>query len=229
MPSTSCEPWRLAEPLAAAGVDEEWLDELGRYAGPATHQALRWVAASLTARELANELLASTERMSSLVTAVKTYAYMDRGGMVEADLHEGIDSTLVMMGHKLKHASISIVRDYDERVPRLTVRGSELNQVWTNLIANAIDALDGSGTITITTRVDGGCVEVDVADDGPGIPPEARARVLDPFFTTKAVGKGTGLGLDTVRRIVEDGHDGSLSFTTSEQGTTFKVRLPIPT
>jgi signal transduction histidine kinase len=219
--------WQLAEPLAAAGLDGEWLRDVADLAGSATGPALRWVAASLTARSLACELLDSAERMSSLVGAVKTYAYMDRGGVVEADVHEGLESTLVILGHKLKHTDIKIVRDYGNDLPKLTVHGSQLNQVWTNLIHNAIDALGDQGTITVRTRRDGDCVQVDVADDGPGIPEDARAHVLDPFYTTKAVGSGTGLGLDTVRRIVEETHGGSLSFDTSDAGTTFHVRLPV--
>ncbi len=175
------EAWKLAEPLASAGLDGEWAARLAEAAGPATGPALRWVAASLTAHNLACELLDSAERMGSLVGAVKTYAYMDRGSLVEADLHEGLDSTLVILGHKLKHTRIKVVRDYDPALPKLTVRGSELNQVWTNLIHNAIDALGDHGTITIRTRLDGECVQVDVADDGPGIPedgPAARPRAL---------------------------------------------------
>jgi signal transduction histidine kinase len=221
------EAWRLAEPLAGAGLDGVWLQDVAALAGSATGQALRWVAASLTARNLACELLDSAERMGALVGAVKTYAYMDRGGLVEADLHEGLESTLVILGHKLKHTSINVVRDYDAALPKLTVRGSELNQVWTNLIHNAIDALGENGTITVRTRLEGDCVQVDVADDGPGIPEDARPHVLEPFYTTKAVGSGTGLGLDTVRRIVEEGHGGAISFDTSGASTTFHVRLPV--
>jgi signal transduction histidine kinase len=221
------EAWRLAEPLAGAGLDADWLRDVARLAGPATAHALRWVAASLTARKLACELLDSAERMSALVGAVKTYAYMDRGRFVEADLHEGLESTLVILGHKLKHTRIAVVRDYDRALPKLTVRGSELNQVWTNLIDNAIGALGEQGTIIVRTRLDGDRVQVDIADDGPGIPEHARQRVLEPFYTTKAVGSGTGLGLDTARRIVEEGHGGSLSFDTSDAGTTFHVRLPL--
>jgi signal transduction histidine kinase len=217
--------WRLAEPLARARVDDAWLSELARLAGPATDAALRWVAASLTARTLAQELKDSTERMGALVGAVKSYAYMDRGGLVEADVHEGLETTLVVLGHKLKHTRIAVVRDYDRTLPQLTVHGSELNQVWTNLLDNAIDALGDSGTITLRTRRDGACVLVDVADDGPGIPDELRARVLEPFFTTKEAGRGTGLGLDTARRIVEERHTGTLGFDSGPQGTTFHVWL----
>jgi signal transduction histidine kinase len=221
------EAWRLAEPLASAGLDADWLRDVATLAGSATGPALRWVAASLTARNLACELLDSAERMGALVGAVKTYAYMDRGGLVEADLHEGLESTLVILGHILKHTRISVVRDYDPALPKLTVRGSELNQVWTNIIHNAIDALGEQGTITVRTRLDGDAVQVDIADDGPGIPEEARPRVLEPFYTTKSVGRGTGLGLDTARRIVEEVHGGSISFDTSDAGTTFHVRLPV--
>src|SRR3954453_19417552 len=132
--------------------------------------------------------------MSRLVGAVKKYAYMDRGGRVEVDLHEGLETTLVVLGHKLKKAEIEVVRDYDRTLPKLTVHGSELNQVWTNLLDNAIDAVGERGTITPRTLRDGPCVRVDITDDGPGIPAEIAGRVFDPFFTTKGVGKGTGLG-----------------------------------
>ena len=220
------EPWRLAEPLAAAGVDQAWLDRVHALAGPATAAAVRWVAATLTARGLAAELQESTERMSHLVGAVKTYAYMDRGELVEVDLHEGIKTTLVVLGHKLKHTSIEVVHDYDKTLPKLTVRGSELNQVWTNLIDNAIQALGDRGTITIRTRREGSCAIVEVSDDGPGIPAEIREHVFDEFFTTKVAGAGTGLGLATAKRIVEDRHDGSLTVDSEPGRTTFRVSLP---
>ncbi len=134
-----------------------------------------------------------------------------------------------MLGHKLKHTQIEVRREYDRRLPPLTIHGSELNQVWTNLIDNAIDAVGETGTITLSTRRDGDCVVVDIADTGTGIPEEDRARVFEPFFTTKGVGQGTGLGLDTARRIVEGRHGGSLTFDTGEQGTTFHVWLPLET
>jgi len=221
------EPWKLAEPLAVAGVDQAWLDRVQELAGPANGAALQWVAATLTAARLAAELEESTERMSSLVGAVKSYAYMDRGGLVEVDLHEGLETTLTVLGHKLKHTTIELVRDYDRTIPKLTVSGSELNQVWTNLLDNAIDALGEQGTITITTRRDGDCAAVDISDDGPGIPDEVAGKVFDPFFTTKDVGKGTGLGLATARRIVVDRHEGSLTVDTEPGRTTFHVWLPL--
>ena len=220
------EGWRIVEPLAVAGVDQEWLDRVAELAGPATDAALRWVAATLSAGRLAAELQDATERMSALVAAVKRYAYMDRGGLVEVDLHEGLETTLTVLGHKLKHTTIVLRRDYDRELPHLTVHGSELNQVWTNLLDNALDALDGSGTITIATHADGDCAVVEIADDGPGIPADLVPRIFDPFFTTKDVGSGTGLGLATVRQIVVDRHDGSVAVASEPGRTVFTVRLP---
>src|SRR6201989_813510 len=217
------EPGRLAEPLAAAGVDQAWLERVHEHAGAATDAALEWVAATLTARGLAAELQESTAQMSDLVRAVKTYAYMDRGELVEVDLHEGLDTTLRILKHKVKNTSIEVVRDYDRSLPKLTVRGSELNQVWTNLIHNAIQELGEHGTLTITTRRKGDCALVDVSDDGPGIAPENRDRIFDQFFTTKDVGSGTGLGLATAQRIVVDHHDGSITFESEPGRTTFHV------
>ena len=218
--------WRLAEPLAVAGVDQAWLDRVAELAGPATDAALRWVSATLGAGRLAAELQESTERMSSLVTAVKSYSYMDRGDLVEVDLHEGLETTLAVLGYKLKHTEIVLVREYDRALPMLTVRGSELNQVWTNLLDNAIDALGERGTITIATRADGECAVIEISDDGPGVPDDVASRIFDPFFTTKDVGAGTGLGLATARRIVVERHAGSLMLESRPGRTTFRVRLP---
>jgi signal transduction histidine kinase len=219
------EAWRLAEPLAAAGLDADWLEQMHAVAGPATTAAIRSVAASLGAQRLVSELRESTERMSSLIGAVKAYAYMDRGGLVEADVHEGLETTLKVLGHKLRHKEIEITRDYDRSLPPLTIYGSELNQVWTNLLDNAIDAVGERGSITIRTVRDGECILVDITDTGPGIPEDVRSRVFEPFFTTKDVGSGTGLGLDTARRIVIERHGGSMTFESTERGTTFHVWL----
>ena len=219
--------WRYAEPLAGAGVDERWIDRLVDAAGPARDAALRWVAATLTAQSLAGDLQESTRRLSDLVAAVKTYAYLDRGGVVEVDIHEGIEMTLKLLQHRLKHTSIEVVRRYDRELPRMTVYGSALNQVWTNLIVNAIDALGELGTITITTLRDGDCIEVHVEDDGPGIPPEVRERIFDAFVTTKDVGQGTGLGLTMSWQIVVDRHNGSLTVESEPGHTLFRVRMPI--
>jgi len=221
------EPWRVAEPLAAAGVDADWLERLQALAGPATGAAVAWVAATLTVQGLAVELQDSTDRLSTLVGAVKSYSYMDRGDVVEVDLHEGLETTLTVLGHKLKHTTIAVRRDYDRDLPRIMGRGSELNQVWTNLLDNAIDALGDAGTITITTRNEGDRAVVDIADDGPGVDPTVSSRIFDSFVTTKDVGAGTGLGLATARRIVVDRHDGSLDFDSHPGETVFHVNLPL--
>ena len=221
------EPWRVAEPLAAAGLDAAWLDRVSQAAGPAASAATAWIAASLTARALAAEIAESTDRMGTLVKAIKSYAFMDRGELVETDIHEGLETTLVMLGHKLKHTSIEIRRDYDRSLPKITLRGSELNQVWTNLLANAIEAVGDSGTIEIATSREGICARVDIIDDGPGIPAEIRDRVFDPFFTTKDVGEGTGLGLDTARQILTDRLSGSIEFDSVPGRTAFHIWLPL--
>jgi signal transduction histidine kinase len=220
--------WKFAEPLGMAGLDADWVERVQAVAGPATKKTLAWVTASLTARGLATELLESAERMSQLVKAVKVYAYMDRGDVVIADVHEGLESTLLMLGYKLKHSQVKIKRHYDKTLPQLTMHGSELNQVWTNLLDNAIGALGSAdGEISIATTADNGCIKVDIGDNGPGIPEDIRSRIFDPFFTTKDVGSGTGMGLDTARRIVEQRHKGSITFDTGEGGTTFHVWLPV--
>jgi signal transduction histidine kinase len=152
---------------------------------------------------------------------------MDRGELVETDIHEGLETTLMIVGHKLKHRSIEIRRNYDRSLPKLTLRGSELNQVWTNVLANAIESLGDSGTIEIVTARDGACARVDIIDDGPGIPTEIRDRVFDPFFTTKGVGEGTGLGLDTARRITTERLGGSIEFDSVPGRTAFHIWLPL--
>ena len=221
------EPWRLSEPLVAAGVDAAWLGRVAETAGPGTGAAIAWIAASLTTRGLAAEIAESTERMSKLVKAIKAYAFMDRGEVVETDVHEGLETTLTVLGHKLKHTSIEVRRNYDRSLPKITLRGSELNQVWTNLLANAIEALGEAGVIEIVTERDGACARVDIADNGPGIPENIRGHVFDPFFTTKNVGEGTGLGLDTARRIVNERLNGSITFESQPGRTVFHVWLPL--
>jgi signal transduction histidine kinase len=221
------DPWRLTDTLVSAGIDPAFVARVADAAGPATAATLRWIAASLGARQLSAELRESTDRMGELVKAIKTYAYMDRGEVVQVDVREGLDSTLILLKHKLKHTEIEVERNYDPNLGKLTVHGAELNQVWTNLLDNAIDALGESGHLTITTRRDGDCAEIDIADDGPGIPAEIRDRVFDPFFTTKEVGSGTGLGLDTARRIVVDRHHGSLTLESQPGQTVFRARLPL--
>jgi signal transduction histidine kinase len=220
------EGWRLAEPLARACVDESWLVQISAAAGRARGAALEWVAASLTAKTLVAELHESTARISELVAAIKDYTHMDRAAVEDVDVHDGLDSTILMLKFRIKHEPVTLTRDYDRSLPLVTVHGSELNQVWTNLLTNALDALDGrKGTITITTRRVGEAVLVEIADDGPGIPAEVQSRIFEPFFTTKQVGDGTGLGLDIARRIVL-GHRGMISVRSRPGSTVFSVSIP---
>jgi signal transduction histidine kinase len=219
--------WRYAEPLAASGLDEAWMSDVARVAGPALPAVVEWVSASINARTLTDELRESTERMTRLVRAIKAYSYMDQAALQEIDVHDGLEATIAILHHKLKRTEIKIDRRYAEGLPTVCVYGSELNQVWTNLLDNAIDSLGDSGTIIIETEPwhETG-VEVRITDDGPGIPEDHQHRIFDPFFTTKAVGAGTGLGLDTARRIVVDRHEGDLRFTSKPGETVFTVRLP---
>jgi signal transduction histidine kinase len=220
------EGWRLAEPLARACVDEAWLEQVQAAAGPATGAALEWVAASLTAHTLVGELHESTARISELVAAIKDYTHMDRAAVEDVDVHAGLDSTLTMLKYRIKHEPVKLERNYDRSLPPVTVHGSELNQVWTNLLTNALDAFNGGGgTITITTRGVGDDVVVEIADDGPGIPADVQPRIFDPFYTTKQVGDGTGLGLDIARRIVV-GLRGAISVRSRPGNTVFSVSIP---
>jgi signal transduction histidine kinase len=220
------EGWRLAPPLAEAGLDAEWIGRVEGHAGKALGAALDWVVASLTARGLVSELHDSTARISEIVAAVKDYTHMDRAQTQTIDVHDGIESTLTMLHHKLKRGDVRVMRDYDRGLPAITAHPSQLNQVWTNLLDNAIDAVDGDGTITVRTRPAPGHLVVEIGDDGPGIPAELQSRLFEPFFTTKEVGKGTGLGLDIVRRIVEN-HRGQVRLLSAPGDTRFEVRLPL--
>ncbi len=188
--------------------------------------ALTWVADTLLATALLDQIDDATTRISQLVSVVKDYSYMDRAPEQEIDLHDGIEKTLLILGHKLG-AGIEVIRDYDDTLPRILADGSALNQVWTNLIDNAIDAMDGHGQIRIRTRREEHAVLVEIADQGPGIPPELASRIFDPFFTTKEVGKGTGLGLDIVRRIVVERCRGEVSVESAPGETRFLIRLPL--
>jgi signal transduction histidine kinase len=218
--------WRLAPPLAEAGIDAAWVARVEEAAGAALEPALEWVVASLTARGLVRDLHDSAERISAIVAAVKDYTHMDRAETQSMDLRDGLESTLTMLTHKLKRGEVTVVRDYDPDLPRIVAHPSQLNQVWTNLIDNAIDAVDGRGTIRLRTCRAGDEAVVEVIDDGAGVPADLQSRIFEPFFTTKEVGAGTGLGLDIVRRIVEN-HHGQVRLTSEPGETTFQVRLPI--
>jgi signal transduction histidine kinase len=220
--------WDLASELVSAGLDARWVERVAEAAGddrlPA---ALGWLGAGLTAGTLVRELDDATERISELVQAVKEYSYMDRAPEQDVDVHDGIERTLTILGHKLKQGTVRVERDYDRSAPRITAYASELNQVWTNLLDNAIGAVDGDGTITVRTRAREDGVLVEVVDDGPGIPAEIQTRVFEPFFTTKEVGEGTGLGLEIAYRIVVDHHRGEIKLESHPGETRFVVRLPV--
>jgi signal transduction histidine kinase len=186
---------------------------------------LAWLEATLTIQGLSEEVEHGTRRISALVKAVKEYTYMDQAPLQEIDIHEGLESTLIIFDHKLKHG-IVVTREYDRSLPRICAYGSELNQVWTNLLDNAIDALQGQGQIWVRTASENDHILVEIADNGPGIPLEIQHRVFEPFFTTKGVGKGTGLGLDISYRIVGK-HHGDIRVISTPGDTRFQIRLPI--
>jgi signal transduction histidine kinase len=220
--------WECAPALVDAGIDAARLQALnGAFSGASLEGAIEWLASTLTMTALSAELEGSAGRISTLVRAIKEYSYMDRGKLQRLDVHEGLESTLTMLGHKLK-GGIAIHREYDASLPRICASGSELNQVWTNLVDNAVAALKGRGNLWIrTARADDDHVRVEIADDGPGIAPEVMPRIWEPFFTTKGVGEGTGLGLDIARRIVERGHGGEIRAVSRPGDTRFTVTLRI--
>jgi signal transduction histidine kinase len=218
--------WELASVLVRAAVTEE---SLQRFAGvvpvAALPAAVRWIAESVAVRDQTDVIARSTRRISELVGAVKAYSFMDRAVEQEADVHEGLENTLTILAHRLKDATIR--RDYDRSLPPVRAFGSGLNQVWTNVIDNAIDAMGGAGTIAIRTRRDGDRAVVEIADSGCGIPPEQLSRIFEPFFTTKEQGQGTGLGLDIAWRIVTEEHGGTIEAESSPGNTVFRVSLPL--
>jgi signal transduction histidine kinase len=218
--------WRIAPPLAAADVGIDWCERVvGGIGDEAVEPAFSWVASTLSSAVLLDEMEDAISRISALVAAVKSYSQMDRASLQMTDVTDGLESTLVMLGHKLR-AGVTVVRDYAGDAPLVEGNPAELNQVWTNLIDNAVDAMDGRGTLRLTTRAEGDTVVVEVVDDGPGMPPEIQAHAFDPFFTTKDVGKGTGLGLDISRRIVVERHGGEITIESGPGRTVLRVRLP---
>ena len=218
--------WEIAPPLAAAGLDLGWCERaVAVLPGPALEPGLEWVASTLSAATLLSEIKASTRQISELVAAMSSYSHMDRASVQQITVTEGLESTLVMLGHKLG-GGVTVVRDYGANVPRIEAYPAELNQVWTNLIDNAIDAMDGRGTLRLATRAEGDDVVVEVGDTGPGMPPAVAARAFEAFYTTKDVGKGTGLGLDIARRIVVERHRGTITIDSQPGGTVVRVRIP---
>jgi signal transduction histidine kinase len=218
--------WDLAPSFVSADVDISWLEALvGRLPAESHADALAWLESRLNLKLLLSQVEQSTGRISELVKAMKSYSYMGESSTQEADIHEGLESTLLMLGHKLKN--VTLTRAYDRSIPRLMTYGSELNQVWTNLIDNAIDAVNGAGQICIGTCQEDDQLVVEIVDNGSGIPPDVQSHLFEPFFTTKAVGAGTGLGLIISNRIVADRHGGEIEFESKPGETRFKVRLPL--
>jgi signal transduction histidine kinase len=218
--------WQLAADLARKNVRPEMLESLFAILDAETARAaLVRIAASVEIANLLNEVESSTSRISDLVRAIKEYTYMDQSPVQNVDIVKSLETTLIILNHKLKRGVV-VQRDY-QTVPFLVNSfGSELNQVWTNLIDNAIDAMGGKGELRVKTYRDDGCVVVEIGDSGPGIPSDIKSHIFEPFFTTKAIGEGTGLGLDTVQRIVKK-HRGNIQVTSQPGDTRFQVWLPL--
>ncbi|MEH1968960.1 ATP-binding protein [Nostoc sp.] len=222
--------WKLAEPLAEGGVEVESLDQMmERWRNDETELreiGLHWLSLSFEVMSMIKHGLRGAERISELVQAMKSYSYLDQGVQQEVNIYQGLEDTLRLFAHKLK-CGIQVQRNYDQHLPKILAYGSELNQVWTNLIDNAIDAMDGKGLLEITTQHCDRFAHIDIIDSGSGIPAEIKTRIFEPFFTTKSVGHGSGLGLETVRRIVENRHHGTLSFESQPGRTCFTICLPL--
>ena len=220
--------WDLAPTFVQAGLDVPWLERIVASVDDAAmvESAIRWLNYTIETELLMNEIADSTARVSTLVNAAKQYSQMDRAPYQRIDLRELLDSSLVMLGRKIGD-SVAVVKEYDPTLPQIPAYAAELNQVWTNLIDNAVAAMDGHGTLTVRTRRDGDMALIEIGDTGPGVPEEIRSRIFEPFFTTKPVGEGTGLGLDISWRIVVKKHRGDLRVESEPGDTRFQVRIPI--
>jgi signal transduction histidine kinase len=219
--------WDLAPPLVEAGLSCDDIEALEALLGAnALGATLGWLSCAVSAANLLDTVEHSSARVSELVQAIKSYTYMDQAGVQEVDLHQGLENTLVVLNHKLKKGSVKVLREFDPELPKVMARGGELNQVWTNLIDNAIDAVNGQGEIRLITRCEHNFAMVEVADNGQGIPEKAKTRIFEPFFTTKGVGQGSGLGLDISYRIVTQ-HGGTIEVQSEPGKTRFIVRLPV--
>ncbi|MBP5975306.1 cyclic nucleotide-binding domain-containing protein [Brasilonema sp. CT11] len=219
--------WKFAPTFVNAGLDIEKLDTLADNVPiDCLEHVLKWLDATLSSFGLIHEIEQSTTRISELVKAIKGYSYMDQAPLQEIDIHDGIKNTLLILHHCLKKGII-VNREFDRTLPKICAYASELNQVWTNLIDNAIYAMKGKGDLTIRTYRENNCLVVEIVDTGAGIPPAIQSRIFEPFFTTKEVGKGTGLGLEIAYRIVVNKHHGDIHFESQPGNTCFRVRLPI--
>ena len=222
--------WNIAEPLAVGGVEVQTLETMmERWKDDTTElrdMGIRWLAISFDVMSTIKNGLRGAERISELVQSMKSYSHLDRGVQQWVNIHQGLEDTIKLFSFKLKRG-IEIRRCYEENLPQILAYGSELNQVWTNLIDNAIDAMEEKGILEIKTSRFENYLQVKITDSGAGIPTDVQSRIFEPFFTTKPVGKGTGLGLDAVRRIVENRHKGTISLESQPGKTTFKICLPI--
>jgi len=221
--------WDLAATLVAAGVDEAWLDEIADTLPPELlSDGIHWVTYALETEQLMMEIEDSTERISHLVGAAKQYSQLDRAAHQEIDVHDGLMSTLTMLNYKIKESGkITLTKDFAADLPMIPAHPAELNQVWTNLIDNAIQAMPEGGTLTVRTGRDDDHVVVEIGDTGIGIPENLQSKIFEPFFTTKPVGQGTGLGLDICYRVVTQRHGGDLRVISHPGDTRFVVRLPV--
>jgi signal transduction histidine kinase len=219
--------FNLAPAFVEAGLDKGWLKEVEAAMPRETLPSVfDYLGATVSIVELLEEAEAGVKRVSDLVETAKAYSNMDRAPLVEVDVNDGIEQTLAVLGHKLG-PNVEVAREYDPNLPRITAYGGELNQVWTNLIDNALDAVDGNGRLRLRTTCEGDGVLVEVSDDGPGVPQDLQARVFEPFYTTKGVGAGVGLGLDISYRIVVGRHGGDIRVVSQPGDTRFQVRLPL--
>lgn len=218
--------WELAPAMVNFGWNIKSLETLREELPQSLfHLSIQWLGTGCLMMGLLSEVLQTTERISQIVHAVKSYTYLDQAPLLEVDIHEGLESTLVIMQHKLR-GGVTVKRDYSPNLPRIEAFASELNQVWTNIIDNAIDAMNGKGEIKLKTYEEDNRVIVEITDNGPGIPEEIQSRILEPFFTTKAPGQGTGLGLHISHDIVANRHHGQLLVESKPGETKFKVILP---
>lgn len=219
--------WRFAPILVAARLDAQKLELISQQLSANVFtDVLTWLETTLAIEGQMKVLKQGITRVSEIVKAIKEYSYMDRASLLKVDLHEGLESTLTILSYKLKKYNIMVIREYDPNMPYIQAYGSSLNQVWTNLIDNAIDALGEQGKVWVRTFSGKDDVVVEIADNGPGIPPEVQCRIFEPFFTTKEVGLGTGLGLDIVFRIVKNQHNGDIRSFSEPGNTRFQIRLP---
>jgi signal transduction histidine kinase len=219
--------WLIGPVLAAAGRDVEWCEQVAAVVdNDALQPALEWIASALSITTLLTELRDSTRRISDLVGVVKSYSQMDRASVQTTNVTDGLETTLAMLAGTLS-GGITVQRDYANDLPQIEAIPAELNQVWTNVIGNATDAMSGMGTLRVSTRFENNRVVVEIGDTGSGMTPDVLAHAFDPFFTTKGVGKGTGLGLDIARRIIADRHGGEISIELRPKETVLLIHLPL--